>query len=161
MRVNGTNRRNLDKPVDLRGRLGRLLHLRPYGLPLPRQIQFKRPCVSAAVSASIAFDSTVSPSAICAVFSLPSMWRRWLDRRVSVCLGGSRTDFRALKACLCPDHLIDYEGAASNSARNKSVMTQANAPEQNASTVSDNPSGAISALSHCQNAVIAVLRQKY
>lgn len=53
-----------------------------------------------------------------------------------------------------------YEGAAANSARSRSVITQANAPELNASTVSDNPSGAISALSHCQNAVIAALPTK-
>lgn len=53
-----------------------------------------------------------------------------------------------------------YEGAAANSARSRSVITQANAPELNASTVSDNPSGAISALSHCQNEVIAALPTK-
>ena len=55
---------------------------------------------------------------------------------------------------------LPYEGAAANSARSRSVITHANAPELNASTVSDNPSGAISALNHSQNEVIATLPAK-
>ena len=55
---------------------------------------------------------------------------------------------------------LHHEGAAANSARSRSVITHANAPEPNASTVTDNPSGAISALSHSQNEVIATLQAK-